>query len=58
MARKKDLGLNYFYLALALDGIRKPMSWPKLLKPLGKEELLNFFQELHRKVVARIDPRE
>lgn len=58
MARKKDLGLNYFYLALALDGIRKPMSWPKLLKPLGKEELLNFFQQLHRKVVARIDPRE
>jgi hypothetical protein len=58
LAGKKDLGLNYFHLALALEGIKKPMSWPKLLKPLYKKELLIFFQKLHRKILLGIKPRD
>lgn len=58
MAAKKDLGLNNFYLASALEGINKQMVWPKLLKPLGKKELFGFFQKLHLEVLVKIDPRE
>lgn len=58
LAGKKDLGLNYFYLALALEGIKKATEWPRLLKLLDKQILLNYFEKLHRKVLAKIDPRE
>ncbi len=46
MAGKKDLGLNYFYLALALKGAGKLTLWPKMLRPLDKKKLVKFFKQL------------
>lgn len=57
MAGKKDLGLNYFYLALAIKGVEKLTVWPKMLEPLDKDELIKFYQRLRVKILRRIKPK-
>jgi hypothetical protein len=58
LAKQKDLGLEEFYLGMALKAVDKiePGDLPTMLKPLDMNELKDFFQALAVEVAQRIKP--
>lgn len=58
LAKKKDLGLNEFYLAEMFYQVTKITNFPKILKPFDKKSLVKFFLELSDKLYKKIKPRE
>lgn len=56
-AKKKDLGLNEFYLAEMFYQITKITDFPKTLKPFNKKGLVKFFLELSDKLYKKIKPK-
>lgn len=58
LAKKKDLGLNEFYLAEMLYQVTKLKDFPKTLKPFNKPQMIKFFLELSDKLYKKIKPKE
>lgn len=58
LSKKKDVGLNEFYLAGMFYQVTKLKDFPKTLKPFNKKELVTFFMELSDKLYKKIRPRE
>lgn len=58
LAKKKDLGLNEFYLAEMFYQITKVKDFPETLKPFNKKGLVRFFMELSDKLYKKIKPKE
>ena len=56
MAKRKDLGLTEFYLANALRQIEQVTVYPVILKPLNKQEMIRFYLDLSKKLLAKIKP--
>jgi hypothetical protein len=57
-AKQKDLGLEEFYLAMALRAVAKisESDLPKMLKPLNLDEMKDYFQALAIEITKRIKP--
>lgn len=58
LSKKKDLGLNEFYLAEMFYQVTKLKDFPKTLKPFNKKEMVKFFLELSDKLYKKIKPKE
>ena len=56
-AKKKDSGLNEFYLANMLAEVERLKHFPKTLKPFDKEDLVRFYLRLSRKMFKKIKPK-
>jgi predicted nucleotidyltransferase component of viral defense system len=57
-AKQKDLGFSEFYLANSLDRLSEITTFPQLLKPLDKEKMVAFYQDLTKKLLSQIKPQE
>lgn len=58
LSKKKDLGLNEFYLAEMFYQVTQIKDFPKTLKPYSKKELVKFFMDLSDKLYKKIKPKE
>lgn len=58
MAKKKDVGLNEFYLANAFLQAKKISLLPKMLKPLNKTKMEVYFENLAKVLYKKIKPKE
>ena len=58
LSKKKDTGLNEFYLAEMFYQVTKLKDFPKTLKPFNKKELVKFFMELSDKLYKQIKPKD
>jgi predicted nucleotidyltransferase component of viral defense system len=58
LAKQKDLGLNEFYLGLAMKAVEKvsPADMPRMLMPIDLDEMKRFFVALAQDLVRRIKP--
>ncbi len=56
LAKKKDLGLNEFYLAEMFYQATKLENFPKTLKPFNRKELVEFFMDLSNSLLLKIKP--
>lgn len=57
-AKKKDTGLNEFYLANMLAEAEGLEYFPKTNKPFKKKELKNFFSRLSKELFLKIKPQK
>lgn len=57
LSKKKDTGLNNFYLAEMFYQVTKLKDFPKTLKPFSKKRLVKFFMELSDKLYKKIKPK-
>lgn len=58
LAKKKDLGLNEFYLSEMLSRASIIKEFPKTIKPFKKNELIKFFLELSDALFKKIKPKK
>lgn len=58
LSKKKDLGLNEFYLAEMLHQVSNFKDFPKTLKPFNKKSLVKFYLDLSDKLYKKIKPKE
>ena len=58
LATQKDIGLTEFYLANSLDRIQEAGEYPILLKPLDKEKMTMFYQDIVKQLLLKIKPKE
>ena len=58
LAKKKDLGLSEFYLASAVKQLEKVKELPKMLKPIDEKAMRRFYQELGKKLLLRVKPKQ
>lgn len=58
LSKKKDLGLNEFYLAEMFYQVTQLKDFPKTLKPYSKKELVKFYMDLSDKLYKKIEPKE
>lgn len=56
LAKKKDLGLNEFYLANSINQFEKSTEMPKLLKSMDLKKYRKFYRELTRKLLLSVKP--
>lgn len=56
-AKKKDLGLQEFYLAEMLSRAMAVKIFPKTIKPYGEKALVTFFSELSDDLYKKIKPK-
>lgn len=57
-AKKKDLGLNEFYLAHMLLEVKNLKNYPKMLVPFNKDEMTDYFVSLANKLLLKVKPGE
>ena len=55
-AKKKDLGLQEFYLAEMLSRAKDIKTFPETIKPFNKKRLVDFFLELSDNLYKKIKP--
>lgn len=53
--KQKHLGLDDYWLAVALQRVKQVEILPRMIKPLSLDDLKNFFLEQTRKLMVRID---
>lgn len=58
LARQKDLGLSKFYLANSIRQIKEIKVYPQMLKQLNKTQMLKFYDNLSKKLLVKIKPKE
>jgi predicted nucleotidyltransferase component of viral defense system len=58
LAKKKDKGLEEFYLADMMTKVCQIKYFPKTLKPIDQKDLINFYLELSKKIFNKIKPKE
>lgn len=58
LAIQKDLGLSEFYLANSMRQIEKISIYPKMLIKLDKTKLLEFYNNLAKKLLLKIKPQD
>lgn len=56
LSKKKDLGLNEFYLAEMMYQVSSFKDFPKTLKPFNKKGLVKFFLDLSDQLYKKIKP--
>lgn len=57
-AKKKDLGLNEFYLANMLAEVENLKIFPKTTRSFDKKEMQKFFLSLSKKLFLKIKPKK
>lgn len=57
-AKKKDLGMNEFYLGHMLLEVKNLKNFPKMLTPFNKKSMENYFVFLANKLLLEVKPRE
>lgn len=57
-AKKKDLGLSELYLASSMRQIEMVNIYPSMLRDLNKTDLVKFYQNLSKKLLTKIKPKE
>ena len=57
-AKKKDLGLNEFYLAHMLLEVKNLKNFPKMFVSFNKDEMENYFVSLANNLLLKLEPRE
>lgn len=57
-AKKKDLGLNEFYLAHMLLEVKNLKNFPMMLIPFNKDKMANYFVSLANKLLLEVKPGE
>jgi|SRR3989344_2071463 len=57
-AKRKDTGLNEFYLASMLAEVENLPDFLQMFKPLDRKRVRRFFLDLSRKFFKKIEPRE
>jgi len=58
LAKQKDLGLSEFYLANSIRQIEEITVYPQMLKQFNKIQMLKFYKDLSKKLLAKIKPKE
>ncbi len=58
LAKQKDLGLSEFYLANSIRQIKEINIYPQMLKQFNKTLMLKFYDNLSKKLLAKIKPKE
>ena len=56
MAKKKDSGLDEFYLAEMMTKATDIKLFPKILRPFDKKKLVKFYLDLSDKLFKKIKP--
>lgn len=56
-AKKKDLGMNEFYLAHMLLEVKNLKNFPKMLIPFNKDAMLRYFISLANKLLLEVKPK-
>lgn len=54
-AREKQVGMDDYWLAIALQRVRQVKLLPRMIKPVSLEELQRFFLDLARDLMAGLD---
>ena len=57
-AKRKDTGLNEFYLASMLAEVENLPDFPQMFKPLDRKRVRRFFLDLSRKFFKKIEPKK
>ena len=57
-AKKKDTGLNEFYLASMLAEVDNLSNFPQMLKPFDHEHFRRFFLDLSQNLFKKIKPKQ
>ena len=57
-AKKKDLGMNEFYLAHMLLEVKNLKNFPKMLTPFNKKSMEKYFVSLANKLLLKAKPKE
>lgn len=57
-AKKKDLGLNEFYLAHMLLEVKNLKNFPKMFVPFNKDKMVNYFVSLANNLLLELEPRK
>ena len=58
LAKQKDLGLSEFYLANSIRQIKEIKIYPQMLKQFDETRMLKFYDNLSKKLLAKIKPKE
>lgn len=58
LAKKKDIGLNEFYLADMMSKVEEIKYFPKMFLPLDKKDLVKFFMTLSLDLYKKIKPQK
>lgn len=54
--KKKDSGLHEFYFANLIADVRKITNFPPTIKPFKREDLIDFYLDLSKKLFEKIRP--
>jgi len=57
-SKKKDLGLNEFYLADMMLNVKHIRSLPKVIRPLKMKDLKKYFIDLSTKLFNKVRPKK
>lgn len=57
-ARQKHVGLDDYWLAVALQRVEQAEILPRMIKPVTLDELKSFFLEQAKKVMKKLDTQE
>lgn len=58
LAKQKDTGLSEFHFANTIAEADKFETLPKMRKSFNKESFVKFYEELSRKLLLKIKPKE
>lgn len=58
LARKKDAGLEEFFLSHSAAQIEKITTWPAMKIALDTAAMVAYYKELSRDLLVRIKPKE
>ena len=58
LAKQKDLGLSEFYLANSIKQIKEIEIYPQMLRQFNKTRMLKLYDNLSKKLLAKIKPKE
>ena len=56
MAKEKDPGLEWFFLAGMFRQITRHKKLPRMIKPVDLNELRSFFEKLAKDIIRRLEP--
>ena len=58
IARQKHVGMDDYWLAIALAQVERVQMLPRMIKPLSLNELKTFFLARSKELMDRVDPAD
>lgn len=55
LTRQKHVGMDDYWLAIALQRVRQVSMWPRMIKPLDSNKLQAFFLDLAQAIMRRLE---